>query len=191
MEDISGGKFTTPNKTQKHTIFLNEAGLYKLAFKSNKKEAEEFTDWIAEVVLPSIRKTGSYIMPKKGIEPNELRQIQMEEMKMLNNLEGVDPKLKQAFTDRLKNELSVKAITNDEDKWSRDVVALVKEKLGKTINFTEAAAVGKYIIKKYRKKFNKDPEKSSKFVNGNTRKVNAYTKAEEVYIIGWLDEYYN
>ena len=38
--------------------FLTESGVYKLAFKSNKKEAENFTDWIADEVLPSIRKRG-------------------------------------------------------------------------------------------------------------------------------------
>jgi hypothetical protein len=34
--------------------------MYKLAFRSNKKEAEEFTDWVASKVLPAIRKTGKY-----------------------------------------------------------------------------------------------------------------------------------
>lgn len=40
--------------------FLTESGVYKLAFRSNKPEAEKFTDWVADEVLPSIRKTGSY-----------------------------------------------------------------------------------------------------------------------------------
>lgn len=40
--------------------FLTESGVYKLVFKSNKKNAEKFTDWIADEVLPSIRETGTY-----------------------------------------------------------------------------------------------------------------------------------
>lgn len=40
--------------------FLTESGVYKLAFKSNKPNAEQFADWIADEVLPSIRKTGTY-----------------------------------------------------------------------------------------------------------------------------------
>lgn len=40
--------------------FLTESGVYKLVFKSHKPNAEKFTDWIADEVLPSIRKTGSY-----------------------------------------------------------------------------------------------------------------------------------
>ena len=43
--------------------FLTESGLYKLAFRSNKESAERFTDWVAEEVLPSIRKHGAYMTP--------------------------------------------------------------------------------------------------------------------------------
>ena len=45
--------------------FLTESGVYKLVFKSRKPEAEKFTDWIAEEVLPSIRQTGSYSLAPK------------------------------------------------------------------------------------------------------------------------------
>lgn len=41
--------------------FLTESGVYKLVFKSHKPNAEAFTDWIADEVLPAIRKTGGYI----------------------------------------------------------------------------------------------------------------------------------
>ena len=45
--------------------FLTESGVYKLVFKSRKPNAEAFTDWVTDEVLPSIRKTGSYEMPKR------------------------------------------------------------------------------------------------------------------------------
>ena len=45
--------------------FLTESGVYKLVFKSRKPNAEAFTDWVTDEVLPSIRKTGSYETPKK------------------------------------------------------------------------------------------------------------------------------
>ena len=41
--------------------FLTESGVYKLVFKSHKPNAEKFTDWIADEVLPTIRKTGGYV----------------------------------------------------------------------------------------------------------------------------------
>lgn len=45
-------------------IFISEANLYKTIFQSRKESAERFTDWVTSEVLPSIRKTGSYSMPK-------------------------------------------------------------------------------------------------------------------------------
>lgn len=41
--------------------FLTESEVYKLVFKSHKPNAEKFTDWIADEVLPAIRKTGGYV----------------------------------------------------------------------------------------------------------------------------------
>ena len=39
---------------------INEAALYKLAFRSNKPQADTFVNWVAGVVLPQIRQTGQY-----------------------------------------------------------------------------------------------------------------------------------
>ena len=47
--------------------FLTEAGVYKLAFRSNKESAERFTNWVTEEVLPTIRKHGAY-MTEQTIE---------------------------------------------------------------------------------------------------------------------------
>lgn len=45
--------------------FITEAQLYKLAFKANSETAECFTNWVAEEVLPTIRKHGAYLTPEK------------------------------------------------------------------------------------------------------------------------------
>ena len=50
--------------------FLTESGVFKLIFKSNKPNAEKFTDWVTDWVLPSIRKTGKYEHSTKT-EPEE------------------------------------------------------------------------------------------------------------------------
>ncbi len=47
----------------KGRYYVTEAGLYKLIMQSRKPEAEAFKDWIAESVLPSIRKHGYYGTP--------------------------------------------------------------------------------------------------------------------------------
>ena len=48
--------------------FLTESGVYKLAFKSRKAEAEKFTDWVTDEVLPTIRKTGQYSIKGEQLE---------------------------------------------------------------------------------------------------------------------------
>lgn len=45
--------------------FLTESGVYKLIFKSQSDKAEEFQDWVTDIVLPQIRKTGGYIPIKE------------------------------------------------------------------------------------------------------------------------------
>lgn len=45
-------------------LYINESNLYKTIFQSRKESAERFTEWVTSEVLPQIRKTGSYGMPK-------------------------------------------------------------------------------------------------------------------------------
>jgi prophage antirepressor-like protein len=43
---------------------VNEAGLYRLIFRSDKPEADRFQTWVFEEVLPQIRATGTYATPQ-------------------------------------------------------------------------------------------------------------------------------
>lgn len=46
-----------PNKN-----IINESGLYSLILRSRKPEAKRFKKWVTSEVLPSIRKTGGYLL---------------------------------------------------------------------------------------------------------------------------------
>lgn len=62
---LTNSKVTKSNFRKLHNTgenFLTESGVYKLVFKSHKPNAEAFTDWIADEVLPSLRKNGHYVM---------------------------------------------------------------------------------------------------------------------------------
>lgn len=62
-------------------IFIPESDLYRLVFSSKLPTAEKFTDWVTKEVLPSIRKTGGYALPKDY--PSALRALaDAEEQKM-------------------------------------------------------------------------------------------------------------
>lgn len=57
---------------QRKTIIVNEAGVYSLILASNKPIAESFARWLFSEVLPSIRKTGSYVTPERLAEVEKL-----------------------------------------------------------------------------------------------------------------------
>ena len=40
--------------------FISDPNLYRVIFRSNKKEAVKFQNWVFDEVLPTLRKTGSY-----------------------------------------------------------------------------------------------------------------------------------
>jgi prophage antirepressor-like protein len=49
-------------------LVISEGNLYRAIFQSKKPEAEQFTDWVTEEVLPALRKNGSYALPEKTHE---------------------------------------------------------------------------------------------------------------------------
>jgi prophage antirepressor-like protein len=52
--------------------FIPEGEVYRLIIHSKLKEAEKFQDWVFDEVLPSIRKTGGYLVSKADETSEEL-----------------------------------------------------------------------------------------------------------------------
>ena len=113
-EDKGGWQITTPSGTQEMTI-INESGLYSLVLSSKLPTAKKFKRGVTSEVIPSVRKTGGYSLPRdlsrlspemqmlklltdKAIE-NELaqqeqaRQLQQVEQKVehIRELVGINP----------------------------------------------------------------------------------------------------
>lgn len=83
--------------------FVNEDGLYDVILDSRKSEAKKFRKWITSVVLPSIRKTGSYsVQPKLPSYAEALRQLadKVEENERLQ-IENKDMKPKAEYFDEI------------------------------------------------------------------------------------------
>lgn len=79
------GKLPTHRRGLQDIKLISEPAVYKLAFRSNKPEADEFTNWVASEVLPAIRKTGKYVvqsapkqpaLPSETINPSQQRELQ-------------------------------------------------------------------------------------------------------------------
>lgn len=58
-------------------LWVNEGNLYRTIFQSKKPEAEQFTDWVTEDVLPSLRKAGTYMVTNVAptVSPSGLARL--------------------------------------------------------------------------------------------------------------------
>lgn len=61
-DDKTQNESFTVNGTQ--VVLINESGLYSLILSSKLPTAKKFKKWVTSEVLPAIRKTGSYSLPK-------------------------------------------------------------------------------------------------------------------------------
>ncbi len=71
-EDKGVTELMTPGGMQKFVV-INESGLYALVLSSKLPSARKFRRWVTSEVLPSIRRTGGYNLPKDF--PSALRAL--------------------------------------------------------------------------------------------------------------------
>lgn len=71
-EDEKGIVLTDTQGGKQEMATINESGLYSLILSSRKAEAKKFKKWITSEVIPSIRKTGGYIIEKEEDTPAEI-----------------------------------------------------------------------------------------------------------------------
>ena len=94
-QDKGVTKCDTLGGSQEVTV-INESGLYSLIFGSKLEGAVRFKRWVTSDVLPTLRKTGSYMMPKLSKEMQALfmldtrTQRQEERLTALENTMTVD-----------------------------------------------------------------------------------------------------
>jgi len=71
-EDEKGrDSIPTPGGVQSTNV-VSEAGFYTLVMASKKPEAKAFKRWVTHEVLPSIRRTGGYIVAKEEETPEQI-----------------------------------------------------------------------------------------------------------------------
>lgn len=86
------------NGIDPRSLYISEPGVYSLVMRSQLESAEEFQDWVTDVVLPSLRETGSYAIdqpaPKPGLSLEQL--LDLAEYGANASLKaGVDPAMTQ------------------------------------------------------------------------------------------------
>lgn len=95
---------TLTNGGKQELSFIPESDVYRLAFGSKLPNAERFTDWVAEEVIPSIRRHGAYmtddVLKKALTSPDFLIQLATElksekekNQRLENKIEADKPKV--------------------------------------------------------------------------------------------------
>lgn len=107
---ISQGRDTGKTKDVDMT-FVNEKNLYKVIMRSDKPQAEPFQDWVCGEVLPTLRKTGSYLITMDQVSRKDLalmiikaeeekEKLALENKKQAEVIESQKPAV--VFTDAVK-----------------------------------------------------------------------------------------
>ena len=112
---------------------ITEPGVYKLAFRSNKPEADAFTNWIASEVIPSIRKTGKYEMPKPSTPADSLTLSTAESRKPLRALVHAWAQMARqphsVAWAQVKGHFQLSRIDDMPEEWIPDALAFVQSRI--------------------------------------------------------------
>lgn len=132
----------TPGGPQK-TLIISESGLYHLVGKSRKPEAKNFSRWVRKDILPSIRKTGSYISSncKSDLHlikvQNQILQRTIEELieqreeleKQREELNTVKNDVDVIIKDRKENERQLSLLPESDLEYSKTTRSLLNQRV--------------------------------------------------------------
>ena len=172
---------------------IKEPAIYRLIMRSNKPQAIQFQRWVCEDILPSIRRTGSYTV--QHTKQLELIQSQKDTCNMLMKWFSNDTIVQHKVKEYLINSLTLTDSSDNSDNSETtfyDIITILKE-----LNYpvwkkqtTQLTGVGKYVVKQYRKKFNKDPQQTTRIIQGATRYCKCYTNNELPQVKQWIIDYF-
>ena len=111
-----------------NTIFISEPGLYRLIMRSKMPKAEEFTDWVTEILV-TIRKTGSYNTVKNGKIFDEHKLKELEDKSCLYIIKIKNSIYKYGESDNIRNRLN-----NHKNNFNFEEIVDIFELPNKTIS---------------------------------------------------------
>jgi len=168
---------------------LTEPDVLRLIVSSTLPEAEAFERWVFEDVLPSIRRTGQYVVPKPAAEdrPTSLEAEIAAAARVLSDdrLKALFPLLWQDIADGMQNALrrtlgAPLALPAPEAQKLLDVVEIAKAH-GIELPQNLRGAAGKYV------KARVPAVDTERLINGAIRKSSAY--ADHAAVAAALREY--
>ena len=111
-----------------NTIFISEPGLYRLIMRSKMPKAEEFTDWVTEILV-TIRKTGSYNIVKNGKIFDEHKLKELEDKSCIYIIKIKNSIYKYGESDNIRNRLN-----NHKNNFNFEEIVDIFELPNKTIS---------------------------------------------------------
>lgn len=113
------------NGGKQDMTFIPESDVYRLTFSSKLPNAEKFTDWITEEVIPQILRTGSYSIEQKPMSQLDVLQGMLDVMKThetrLKAVETVQAEQKEKL-DRVAETFEINVKT-----WRKEANSLVRK----------------------------------------------------------------
>ena len=116
-EDNNSVAIRDGNKGNPNQTVINESGVYALVFGSKLPSAKRFKHWVTSEVLPTLRKTGGYTMPKTYLEALKAFTAEVEKNEMLSLENKIQTqqinelKPKADYTDRILKTTDLMTIT--------------------------------------------------------------------------------
>lgn len=99
-EDKNSVAIHDGNKGNPNLTIINESGVYALVFSSKLQNAKKFKHWVTSEVLPTLRKTGSYVTPQlTGEELMAKALIEAKSVLERQNKQIIEMKPKALFAD--------------------------------------------------------------------------------------------
>lgn len=198
-----GGERGSPPSLQPQTVFVDEPGLYSLLMRSTRREAERFQEWVTAVVLPTIRRTGSYAPRRPDVPSGPIESLQMQQAcrgfldcyKTMLELGMATPPDRVFFADLARNAampLSTLPALAAPGEPAAEVNArrmalplsdICREVTGRAGTKTELMTLGRLVARAYRDRHcGADPPEVERCIDGTTRMVKAYSPADDPWV---------
>lgn len=118
-DEVSLTHLTDSIGRQQETTVINESGLYNVILRSDKPEAKPFRKWVTSEVLPTIRKTGGYMMQGMSKELQSIFLLDQRTMKHEERISALENTMtvdsgKQQVLQQTVNNIVVKALGGKE-----------------------------------------------------------------------------
>lgn len=177
-------------------LTINEAGLYRLIFKSRKAAAERMKKWVFSEVLPSIRKTGSYSIAPDPTPQLPSRELAVETAVAIDRIQDIlsksNPRLAQILIDCAMNDVvdfnrSLPSSNEfPDDKWYG--LVQIASKMGIKTNLSTRVKLGQAIGKRV-KELNLERVREERLCNNQYEEIWCYRDNDVVRsaIQQWAD----